>query len=112
MTVVKQMKELIAMPGNERGARLRLNLVMTEKSRRRLEWLAKATEADTSAEVIRNALRLYETVVSHVMSGKEFILRDKATGMMAVYEPFYNVDAPQEVETQAATTPRESEEEK
>jgi hypothetical protein len=84
---------------------------MTEKSRRRLEWLARVTEADTSAEVIRNSLRLYETMVSHVISGKEFILRDKATGMMAVYEPFYNVDAQPEAEASAAATPRESEEE-
>jgi hypothetical protein len=38
----------------------RLNLEMSEESRRKLEYLRKATNADSLTEVIRKALAVYE----------------------------------------------------
>lgn len=48
---------------------LRLQIVLPERSMQRLEQLRTATEAEDYAEVIRNALRLYEAAVAHTESG-------------------------------------------
>jgi hypothetical protein len=66
----------------------RLNLVLSDKSKERLDRLMRLTEADTNAEVIRNALRLYESIINHTLEGKEFLIRDKQTGEIGQYEMF------------------------
>jgi hypothetical protein len=76
---------------SKRDERQRLNLVITPKSKERLERLMRVTEADTSAEVIRNALRFYEVAINYSTGEKEFLLRDKKTGETSVWEPFYHV---------------------
>lgn len=58
----------------------RLNLALSQKSKSRLERLVALTEAESGAEVIRNALQLYEVMVNHSIGGKEFLIRDKSTG--------------------------------
>lgn len=76
---------------NDAAPRLRLNLVMSEKTKRRLDRLVRLTEADTNAEVIRNALRLYEVIIDHILNEQEFLIRDKKTGQITSYDPFISV---------------------
>jgi len=71
----------------------RLNLVLTDQSKKRLDRLIGLTEADTSAEVIRNALRLYEALINRVLSDDEFLVRNKKTGEISIYEIFDTLGA-------------------
>jgi len=48
---------------------------MPEKSVARLLALQAATEASSYAEVIKNALRLYEVVIREVEAGGEILVR-------------------------------------
>lgn len=56
----------------------RLSLVLPAKSVERLEKLKMLTEASSFAEVIRNALRLYEAVVVEYEKGNKVQIVDKA----------------------------------
>jgi hypothetical protein len=51
-----------------------------------------------STEVIRNALRLYEVVIDHMLNGQEFLIRDKKSGKITSHDPFISVtDEPENV---------------
>lgn len=56
----------------------RLSLVLPAKSVERLEKLKLMTEASSFAEVIRNAIRLYEAVVVEYEKGNKVQIVDKA----------------------------------
>lgn len=58
----------------------RVELRLPERSAERLDRLVRETEADSVADVIRNAIRLYEWAVMSAQEGKELCLRDVKTG--------------------------------
>jgi hypothetical protein len=60
-----------------RSSSVRLNLVLPDKSASRLERLKKITEASSFAEVIRNAIRIYEALVMEYEKGNKVQIVDK-----------------------------------
>lgn len=50
----------------------RLSLVLPERSMERLERLKDRTDAASVAEVIRNAVMTYESIVNHLSQGATF----------------------------------------
>lgn len=64
------------MPKDEEPiSKVRVQLDLPPKSMARLNALKEATEAGSNAEVIRNALRLYEAMIKEVQDGNEFMVR-------------------------------------
>ena len=57
------------------NATKRVQLDLPERSMARLQELRSKTEATSYAEVVKNALRLYEAVVEETEAGKKFLLR-------------------------------------
>lgn len=56
----------------------RVQLDLPEKSMQRLQELKRRTEATSYAEVIKNALRLYEAIVAEAEAGGAFMVRTAA----------------------------------
>lgn len=54
----------------------RVQLDMPEQSLARLQALKVKTEATSYSEVVRNALRLYETMIEEADKGSAFLVRD------------------------------------
>jgi hypothetical protein len=65
----------------------RVQLELPEKSMARLLALKEMTEASSYAEVIKDALRLYEHFVSQVEQGNQLMLKDKE-GNIVPYHVF------------------------
>lgn len=65
----------------------RVQLELPEKSMARLKLLKDKTEAASYAEVIKNALRLYESVLQRQDEGQQFFLKD-ADGKEVEYQIF------------------------
>ena len=64
----------------ERGKVLKKNRVQLDfapRSMERLHALKLRTEASSYAEVVKNALRLYEALIEETEDGKQFFVRDK-----------------------------------
>ena len=55
----------------------RIQLDMPERAVERLQELKAKTEAISYAEVVRNALRLYEAVVAEAEAGSSFQVRSR-----------------------------------
>jgi hypothetical protein len=53
----------------------------------RLNALKEKTEASSYAEVVKNALKLYEGLIEEVEAGKQFLVRDEK-GVVAPYKLF------------------------
>ncbi len=53
----------------------RVQLDLPERSMARLQDLRGKTEATSYAEVIKNALRLYEAIVEEAEAGNKFLIR-------------------------------------
>lgn len=53
----------------------RVQLDLPERSLARLQELRGKTEASSYAEVIKNALRLYEAVVEETEAGNKFLVK-------------------------------------
>lgn len=53
----------------------------------RLSALKTKTEAASYAEVVKNALRLYEALIEETESGKQFLVRDE-NGVVSPYRLF------------------------
>ena len=66
----------------------RVQLELPEKSMERLVVLKEKTEASSYAEVLKNALRLYENVIKQNEEGKRFCVKDSA-GNLTEYELFF-----------------------
>jgi hypothetical protein len=62
----------------------RVQLDFAPRSMERLNTLKAKTEASSYAEVVKNALRLYEALIEEAESGKQFLTRDTA----GVVSPF------------------------
>lgn len=74
----------------ERGRALkkyRVQLDFAPRSMERLNALKLKTEAASYAEVVKNALRLYEALIEETESGKQFLVRDK-DGVVAPFRLF------------------------
>lgn len=73
---------------SQNGAALkRVQFDLTEKSMGRLQELKAKTEAASYAEVVKNALRLYDAVISETESGNAFMVRTPS-GEMKEYVIF------------------------
>ena len=55
----------------------RVQLDLPPRSMDRLTALKRKTEAGSNAEVVKNALRLYEALIAETEEGKQFLTRDK-----------------------------------
>lgn len=55
----------------------RLQLELPPRSAQRLDRLKNLTEASSSAEVLRNALRIYDDLAARVDRGDELMLKTK-----------------------------------
>lgn len=64
----------------------RVQMDMPVRSIERLKRLQSVTEAASYAEVVRNALRLYEALISEVEAGHEIMIRRE--GQIAPYPVF------------------------
>jgi hypothetical protein len=65
----------------------RVQLELAEKSFERLTLLKEKTEATSYAEVMKNALRLYESIIAQHEAGKRLFLRSP-DGQITEYELF------------------------
>ena len=65
----------------------RVQLEMPPQAMERLQRLKDKTEAASYAEVLRNALRLYEALISETESGRELSVRGP-DGVMTPYRIF------------------------
>jgi hypothetical protein len=55
----------------------RVQFDLAPRSMERLNALKTKTEAASYAEVVKNALRLYEALIEETEAGKQFLVRDK-----------------------------------
>ena len=60
-----------------RVAKMRVQFDLTPRSMDRLNALKLKTEASSYAEVVKNALRLYEALIEEAEGGKEFLVKDQ-----------------------------------
>jgi len=65
----------------------RVQFDLPPRSMERLNALKLKTEASSYAEVMKNALRLYEALIEETESGKQFLVRDE-NGVLSPYRMF------------------------
>jgi hypothetical protein len=65
----------------------RVQLDFAPRSMERLNELKAKTEAASYAEVVKNALRLYEALIEETEAGKQFLVRDQS-GVVAPFRLF------------------------
>jgi len=65
----------------------RVQFDLAPRSMQRLNTLKRKTEATSYAEVVKNALRLYEALVEETEAGNQFLVRD-ANGTVSPYRLF------------------------
>jgi hypothetical protein len=65
----------------------RVQFDLPPRSMERLNTLKRKTEATSYAEVVKNALRLYEALIEETDAGKQFLVRD-AAGVVSPYRLF------------------------
>jgi hypothetical protein len=65
----------------------RVQLDFPPRAMERLNTLKAKTEASSYAEVVKNALRLYEALIEEDESGKQFLTRDR-DGVVAPFRLF------------------------
>jgi len=65
----------------------RVQLDFAPRSMERLNTLKTRTEASSYAEVVKNALRLYEALIEESESGKQFLIRDE-NGVVSPFRLF------------------------
>ncbi|MFO1237894.1 MAG: ribbon-helix-helix protein, CopG family [Alphaproteobacteria bacterium] len=73
--------------GEEGRSTTRVQLEMPPQAMERLQRLKDRTEAASYAEVIRNALRVYEALVGEAEQGHEFAIKSP-DGIIAPYRIF------------------------
>jgi hypothetical protein len=66
----------------------RVQFDLPPRSMERLNILKIKTEAASYAEVVKNALRLYEALIEETENGKQFFVRDE-NGTLAPYRLFF-----------------------
>jgi hypothetical protein len=65
----------------------RVQFDLPPRAMERLNTLKRKTEATSYAEVVKNALRLYEALIEETESGNQFLIRD-ANGTVSPYRLF------------------------
>ena len=65
------------MPKAKTEERFRLHLAVSQQVKERLDRLLEASEAETTTEVIRNALRTYELLLETAAKGGRVILENR-----------------------------------
>src|ERR1700756_3833759 len=83
----RQRAEAVGQEANGERTTTRVQLEMPPQAMERLQRLKEKTEAASYAEVIRNALRVFEALVQEHEAGAEFSLK-KATGETVAYRIF------------------------
>lgn len=73
--------------GNREHSTTRIQLELTPQAMERLDRMKNLMEAASYAEVIRNALRLFEASLTEHRSGSEFAVK-RASGETAAYKIF------------------------
>ena len=68
-------------------AKNRVQFDLAPRSMERLNALKLKTEATSYAEVVKNALRIYEALIEETEAGKQFLVRD-AAGVVSPYRLF------------------------
>lgn len=68
-------------------AKNRVQFDLAPRSMDRLNTLKHKTEAASYAEVVKNALRLYEALIEEAEAGKQFYVKDEA-GTLSPYRMF------------------------
>ena len=53
---------------------IRINFFLPKKSKERLDRMLKIVEANTYAEVFKNALRIYEYLTNELQNGSEIFI--------------------------------------
>jgi hypothetical protein len=71
----------------------RIQLDFAPRAMERLNALKAKTEASSYAEVVKNALRLYEALIEETESGKQFLVRDQ-DGVVSSFRLFLQGDRP------------------
>lgn len=66
----------------------RVQMELPPQSMERLKALRDKTEATSYAELVKNALRLYEAMIEKAEAGNELLIKDK-NGIEHHYEIFY-----------------------
>jgi hypothetical protein len=67
--------------------KVRVQFDLGPRSVERLNALKLKTEASSYAEVVKNALRLYEALIEETEGGKQFLVRDEH-GVVSPYRMF------------------------
>ncbi len=65
----------------------RVQFDLAPRAMERLNTLKRKTEATSYAEVVKNALRLYEALIEETEGGKQFLVRDP-NGQVSPYRLF------------------------
>jgi hypothetical protein len=84
------MKDEVKDQAKDKAKAVRKNRVQLDfppRAMERLNALKVKTEASSYAEVVKNALRLYEALIEEDESGKQFLTRDK-NGVVASFRLF------------------------
>lgn len=68
-------------PSKDQEKEKRLNLLLPGTAMERLEFLKTDTEASSYVEVIKNALKLYEFVVSETRNGNDVAIKNSSGEM-------------------------------
>lgn len=87
MTSSAQSKAKQSADDRTKIAKNRVQFDLPPRSMERLNALKLKTEASSYAEVVKNALRLYEALIEETDSGKQFLVRD-ANGQVSPYRLF------------------------
>jgi hypothetical protein len=79
VTQAPAMTEAADAPGTMRKfpAKSRVQLDLTPRAMALLLELKEKTEAPSYAEVFKNAVKLYDGIITEVEKGSEFLIRDK-----------------------------------
>jgi hypothetical protein len=78
LTLASGLRSEAKATSDNRGAvKYRVQLDLPPRSMDRLNALKLKTEAASYAEVVKNALQLYEALIAETEEGKQFLIRDK-----------------------------------
>ena len=89
-TTTGQAKDQTRDKAQDKAAGVKKNRVQLDfppRAMERLNALKTKTEATSYAEVVKNALRLYEALIEEDESGKQFLTRDK-NGVVSPFRLF------------------------
>ncbi len=89
LTIVPTRPSEATKPAEDRAklVKNRVQFDLPPRSMERLNTLKRKTEATSYAEVVKNALRLYEALIEETEAGKQFLIRD-AAGVVSPYRLF------------------------